>query len=101
MFICREFTQPEATLYTEEYESYNRLQRVRHTVCHGKEEWARDHDGDGIREVHINSMKAAGSVWVIFCDRIAAFMTAICPVIPLSMNWRSITNVSRPRSFQS
>jgi len=49
------FTKPEATLYTDEYDSYNRLQRVRHTVCHGKNEWARDDDGDGIREVHVNS----------------------------------------------
>ena len=49
------FTQKEATLYTDEYDSYNRLQRVRHTVCHAKNEWARDDDGDGIREVHVNS----------------------------------------------
>jgi transposase-like protein len=49
------FTQAEATLYTDEYDSYNRLNRIRHTVCHGKNEWARDDDGDGIREVHVNS----------------------------------------------
>jgi transposase len=49
------FTQAEATLYTDEYDSYNRLQRIRHTVCHGKNEWARDDDGDGVREVHVNS----------------------------------------------
>ena len=49
------FTQSEATLYTDEYDSYNRLQRIRHTVCHGKNEWARDDDGDGVREVHVNS----------------------------------------------
>ena len=49
------FTQPEAILYTDEYDSYNRLKRIRHTVCHGKNEWARDDNGDGIREVHVNS----------------------------------------------
>jgi transposase len=49
------FTQAEATLYTDEYDSYNRLQRIRYTVCHSKNEWARDDDGDGIREVHVNS----------------------------------------------
>src|SRR3712207_2931795 len=32
------FTHPEATLYTDEYESYNRLKRVRLTVCHTKQE---------------------------------------------------------------
>ena len=49
------FTQAEATLYTDEYDSYNRLQRIRYTVCHGKNEWARDDNGDGIQEVYINS----------------------------------------------
>jgi transposase len=49
------FTQVEATLYTDEYDSYNRLKRIRHTVCHGMNEWARDDDGDGVREVHVNS----------------------------------------------
>ena len=49
------FTRPEATLYTDEYDSYNHLQRVRLTVCHSKKEYARDEDGDGIREVHVNS----------------------------------------------
>lgn len=49
------FTQPEATLYTDEYDGYNHVQRVRHTVCHSKNEYARDDDGDGIREVHVNS----------------------------------------------
>jgi transposase len=49
------FTKSEATLYTDEYDSYNHLQRIRHTVCHAKNEWARDEDGDGIREVHVNS----------------------------------------------
>jgi transposase-like protein len=53
--FVEQFTQPEAILYTDEYDSYNRLQRIRHTVCHGKNEWARDEDGDGIREVHVNS----------------------------------------------
>ena len=51
------FTKPEATLYTDEYDSYNRLQRVRHTVCHGKNEWARDDDGDGWFETHTNTQE--------------------------------------------
>ncbi len=49
------FTRPEATLYTDEYDSYNCLKRIRHTVCHAENEWARDDDGDGVREVHINT----------------------------------------------
>jgi transposase len=27
------------------------------TVCHAEGEWARDDDGDGIREVHDNTME--------------------------------------------
>ena len=28
---------------------------MRLTVCHSHNEWARDADGDGLREVHVNS----------------------------------------------
>jgi transposase len=50
-----QFTKPEATLYPDEYDSYNKLRRIRLTVCHSQNEWARDADGDGVREVHVNS----------------------------------------------
>ena len=53
--FVEKFTKVDATLYTDEYDSYNRLKRTRHTVCHSQNEWARDDDGDGIREVHVNS----------------------------------------------
>ncbi len=53
------FTKPEATIYTDEYSSYNKLKRVRLTVCHSDNEWARDADGDGIREVPVNTHEGA------------------------------------------
>jgi transposase len=53
--FVEQFTKPEATLYTDEYDSYNKLKRIRLTVCHSQNEWARDADGDGVREVHVNS----------------------------------------------
>jgi len=53
--FVEQFTLPDATVYTDEYDSYNQLARVRLTVCHAQKEWARDADGDGIREVHVNS----------------------------------------------
>ena len=31
--------------------------RSRPTVCHAEREWARDDDGDGVREVHNNTME--------------------------------------------
>ena len=33
------------------------IRRTHHTVCHGQKEWARDDDGDGIREVHTNTIE--------------------------------------------
>ena len=42
-------------LYTDEYQSYNHVIRPHATVSHGTKEWARDDDGDGIREVHVNT----------------------------------------------
>ena len=55
-------TGAEATVYTDEWEAYSRLPqtgRGHACVCHtpGKREWARDDDGDGIREVHNNTLE--------------------------------------------
>ena len=50
-----QFTQPTAQVYTDEYDSYHQLKRAHTNVCHAIKEWARDDDGDGIREVHTNT----------------------------------------------
>jgi len=42
-------------LYTDEWRGYTHILRPHATVCHGKKEWARDDDGDGIREIHTNT----------------------------------------------
>ena len=49
------FTLPGCHVYTDEYDSYNSIERIRSTVAHGAKEWARDDNGDGIREVHTNT----------------------------------------------
>lgn len=49
-----------ATLHTDEWRAYGRvagLRRGHATVNHGSREWARDDDGDGVREVHVNTME--------------------------------------------
>jgi len=51
------YTQKDTTCYTDEWQGYNRIKRDHHTVCHGQKEWARDDDGDGIREVHTNTIE--------------------------------------------
>jgi transposase len=50
-----QFTSTEANVYTDEWPGYRKIQRLHATVCHGQKEWARDDDGDGIREVHTNT----------------------------------------------
>ena len=49
-----------AMTYTDEWRSYDHLPelgRGHATVCHAIGEWARDDDGDGIREVHDNTLE--------------------------------------------
>jgi len=58
-------TQKGTTINTDEWGAYRHLsaaERQHVTVCHapGKRVWARDEDGDGIREVHTNTIEG---VW--------------------------------------
>jgi transposase-like protein len=55
-------TRAGAMVYTDEWHAYNHLPqlgrqhaRVHHKV--GEREWARDDDGDGVREVHCNTLE--------------------------------------------
>ena len=50
-----QFTLAKAHCCTDEWLGYNHIIRKHSTVNHGEHEWARDDDGDGIREVHINT----------------------------------------------
>lgn len=52
-------------IYTDEYGIYNGLTRWGYehkTVCHGSGEYARDEDGDGFYEVHVNTMEGFWSL---------------------------------------
>lgn len=51
----------DSVLYTDEAPHYTGLPIDHHTVCHALHEWARDDDGDGIREVHCNSCAGMGA----------------------------------------
>ena len=57
---------PGACVNRDEGEAYHHLpeaDRRQVTVCHapGKREWARDEDGDGIREVHHHTLEGLGT----------------------------------------
>ncbi len=52
-------------IYTDEYGIYNALNEwgyEHQTVCHGAGEYARDDDGDGFCEVHVNTMEGFWSL---------------------------------------
>jgi transposase len=52
-------------IYTDEYNVYTRLSAWGYphkTVCHGQGEYARDEDGDGLCEVHVNTMEGLWSL---------------------------------------
>jgi transposase-like protein len=51
------YTRPRTTCYSDEWQGYNNLPRRHYCVSHSEKEWARDDDGDGIREVHTNSIE--------------------------------------------
>jgi transposase-like protein len=60
--VVEDHTAPGSAVYTDEWRGYARLPELdRHhaTVCHspGVREWARDGDGDGVREVHCNTLE--------------------------------------------
>ncbi len=54
------YTEPVAVLYTDGSNAYDPIeetQRTRQLVNHSEGEWARDADGDGMREVHSNTIE--------------------------------------------
>lgn len=53
-------TRPGSVVDTDESNSYPPILRPHAAVCHSRKEWARDDDGDGLREVQTNLSKACG-----------------------------------------
>ena len=54
-----------ALVHTDEYDVYARLEAWGYghkTVCHGRGEYARDEDGDGFCEVHVNTAEGFWSL---------------------------------------
>jgi hypothetical protein len=48
-------TGAQAVVCPDEWREYAQLTQVHHTVDRGHRVWARDADGDGIREVHVTT----------------------------------------------
>jgi len=63
--ILRALITPGTRVYTDEYDSYHRLPEWgfdHRTVCHSQGEYARDDDGDGFHEVHVNTAEGFWSL---------------------------------------
>ena len=63
--IIEQFITKNTLIYTDEYNIYDRLTPwgYKHkTVCHAKSEYARDEDGDGFCEVHVNTLEGFWSL---------------------------------------
>ena len=63
--LLRATIAPGTTVYTDEYNIYGRLTDWGYThltVNHSEGEYARDADGDGVNEVHVNTMEGFWSL---------------------------------------
>jgi transposase-like protein len=59
------YVKKGSLVYTDEYNIYNRLPQWEYqhkTVNHGAGEYARDEDGDGFHEVHVNTIEGFWSL---------------------------------------
>jgi transposase len=66
-------TKPGAMVYTDEWDGYKPLARRGRghaTVNHEHGEYARDDDGDGVREVHVNTLEG---IWTGLRDFLRPF----------------------------
>lgn len=81
-------------MYTDEYNIYNRLEQwgyEHQSVCHATGEYARDDDGDGFCEVHVNTQeKESGRFYVPGSDLIVESARRTCPFTWGSLNMFSI-----------
>ncbi|QVL47670.1 MAG: transposase [Thiocapsa sp.] len=63
--LIRGAVAPGTRFFTDEYDIYARLPAWgydHHSVCHSRGEYARDDDGDGFHEVHVNTMEGVWSL---------------------------------------
>jgi transposase-like protein len=63
--LITETVTPGSLIYTDEYDIYDRLPEWGYehkAVNHGAGEFARDEDGDGFHEVHVNTLEGFWSL---------------------------------------
>ncbi len=63
--LIERFIAPGTRVHTDEYDIYRRLTEWgfdHRTVCHSRGEYARDEDGDGFYEIHVNTSEGFWSL---------------------------------------
>ena len=63
--VIRQTVVSQTLVYTDEYAIYGRLEQwgyAHKTVNHSQGEYARDEDGDGFHEVHVNTIEGLWSL---------------------------------------
>lgn len=90
-----QFTLPTATVYTDGWRGYNHIQRTHEIVLHKDSEWARDADGDGLYEVHTNTIEG---VWTTLRNFLRPFrgvhkkfLAGYIAICEFAMNLKSVS----------
>ena len=90
-----QFTLPTAVVYTDGWRGYNTIQRLREIVFHKDGEWARDADGDGLYEVHTNTIEG---VWTTLRNFLRPFrgvhkkfLAGYIAICEFAMNLKSVS----------
>ncbi len=81
--VIQKMVSPGTLIFTDEYSIYARLTQWGYghkTVNHGQGEYARDEDGDGFYEVHVNTIEGFWSL-----------------LQPFSNEWNLVTTLDMPR----
>ena len=83
--------------YTDEYDIYSRLPKWGYghrTVCHAAGEFARDEDGDGFREVHVNTIEG---FWSLLRSRLRPHRGVSQEKLPLYLGFFEFVHNVRKR----
>ena len=86
-------------VYTDEYDIYSRLVQWGYghqTVCHSKGEYARDEDGDGFHEIHVNTMEG---VWSLLRSWLRPHRGISQEKLPLYLAFFEFTHNARKRGI--
>ena len=86
-----------ALVHTDEYDVYARLAEWGYghkTVCHARGEYARDEDGDGFCEVHVNTMEG---VWSLLRSWLRPHRGVSQEKLPLYLSFFQLVHSARCR----